>query len=113
MLVIATNEKFVADVDVRQKVRYIKGEVILMSQINQMNLTTARKNIYRLVDEVNESHVPILLTGKSEAVLVSKEDWDAIQETLYLQTIPGMVESIMAADAEPISEGTKLQDMQW
>ena len=85
-----------------------------MGEMNQMNLSTARKNIYRLVDEVNETHIPVLLTGKNkEAVLISKEDWNAIQETLYLQSIPGMVESVMAADAEPISEGTKLKDMQW
>lgn len=85
-----------------------------MSDINQMNLSMARKNIYRLVDEVNETHIPVLLTGKNkQAVLISKEDWNAIQETLHLQSIPGMVESIKAADAEPISEGTKLKDMQW
>lgn len=83
-------------------------------EMNQMNLSAARKNIYRLVDEVNETHIPVLLTGKKkEAVLISKEDWNAIQETLYLQSIPGMVESILAADAEPISEGTKLKDMKW
>jgi len=85
-----------------------------MGEINYMNLSTARKNIYRLVDEVNETHVPYLLTGKnSKAILVSIEDWNAIQETLHLQSIPGMVESIKAAEAEPASEGTKLKDVKW
>ena len=85
-----------------------------MRDINQMNLSTARKNIYRLVDEVNETHIPVLLTGKNkQAVLISKDDWNAIQETLHLQSVPGMVESIIAAESEPNSEGTKLKDMQW
>lgn len=85
-----------------------------MFEMNHMNLSTARKNFYHLVDEVNETHIPVLLTGKNkEAVLLSKEDWNAIQETLYLQSIPGMVESIVDADSEPISEGTKLKDMKW
>lgn len=86
----------------------------MSDMMNQMNLSNARKNFFRLVDEVNENHIPVLLTGKEkEAVLLSKEDWDAIQETLYLQSIPGMVESIVEADKEPISDGVALEDMNW
>jgi antitoxin YefM len=100
--------------DVRYNVRYNTCEVIEMSEINQINLSNARKNIYRLVDEINETHVPYLLTGKkNKAVLISMEDWNAIQETLYLQGIPGMTDSIKAADAEPLSESTKLKDVKW
>lgn len=55
----------------------------------------ARANLYRLIDEAASSHKPLLITGKrNKAVLVSEEDWDAIQETLYLLSIPGMRESI-------------------
>ncbi|TVQ68564.1 MAG: type II toxin-antitoxin system Phd/YefM family antitoxin, partial [Chromatiaceae bacterium] len=57
--------------------------------------TEARSNLYRLIDETAESHQPIVITGKrNTAVLVSEEDWSAIQETLYLLSVPGMRESI-------------------
>ncbi|SHK05402.1 prevent-host-death family protein [Marinobacter antarcticus] len=57
--------------------------------------TEARSNLYRLIDEAAESHQPIVITGKrNRAVLVSEDDWAAIQETLYLLSVPGMRESI-------------------
>ncbi|HSH48416.1 MAG TPA: type II toxin-antitoxin system Phd/YefM family antitoxin [Halomonas sp.] len=57
--------------------------------------TEARRNLYRLIDETAESHQPIVIIGKrNKAVLVSEEDWSAIQETLYLLSVPGMRESI-------------------
>jgi prevent-host-death family protein len=60
-----------------------------------INATNARKNLYKLIKEVGESHDPITITGKeSSAVLVSEDDWHAIQETLYLLSIPGMADSI-------------------
>ena len=55
----------------------------------------ARADLYRLIDQAAESHQPILISGKrSSAVLVSAEDWQAIQETLFLLSVPGMRESI-------------------
>lgn len=56
----------------------------------------ARKDIYRLLDEVAETHEPIQISGKrSNAVLIGEDDWHSIQETLYLSSIPGMQESIV------------------
>ncbi len=47
--------------------------------------SNARANLYRLIDEAAETHQPILITGKRRnAVLVSEEDWSAIQETLHI-----------------------------
>ena len=64
----------------------------------------ARADLYRLIDQAAESHQPILISGKrSSAVLVSAEDWQAIQETLYLLSVPGMRESIKQGMAEPLS----------
>ena len=74
--------------------------------------TQARKNLYSLIDEANESHQPIQITGKrSNAVLLSESDWRAIQETLHLQAIPGMVDSIKQAS----KEGTDLatEELDW
>ena len=60
-------------------------------------LTTsqARARLYRLVDSAADSHEPVQITGRrASAVLVSEEDWRAIQETLHLLSVPGMRESI-------------------
>lgn len=73
--------------------------------VGTLNVTNARKNLYRLIAEVNESHVPVTITGKERsAVLVSAEDWNAIQETLYLSSIPGMSESIRKGRETPVEE---------
>ncbi len=68
------------------------------------NATNARRNLFRLIDEVNESHEPVLITGKrGSAVLVSEGDWRAIEETLYLNAIPGIAQSIQEGMDSPAS----------
>ncbi|MBX3588997.1 MAG: type II toxin-antitoxin system Phd/YefM family antitoxin [Ramlibacter sp.] len=68
----------------------------------------ARASLYRLIDEASESHQPILIAGKrSSAVLVAAEDWQAIQETLYLLSILGMGESIRKGMAEPLAKSAR------
>lgn len=70
-----------------------------------MTATEARSNLYRLIDETAASHQPIVITGKrNNAVLVSEEDWSAIQETLFLLSIPNMRESIREGMDAPASE---------
>ena len=67
-----------------------------------LSASEARANLYRLMDQAAESHEPIVISGKrSNAVLIAEEDWSAIQETLYLLSVPGMRESIKAGLAEP------------
>ena len=69
-----------------------------------INATAARRNLYQLISEVNENCSPVIITntrGKN-AVLLSEEDWNAVRETLYLDAIPGMTASILAADHEPL-----------
>ena len=76
-----------------------------------VTVTKARTKLYSLIDETNESHEPIQITGKrGNAVLVSEDDWRSIQETLYLQSIPGMVESIQKARKEGIGNASKELD---
>ena len=61
-----------------------------------LNATEARSKLYSLIDETAMSHQPIVIKGKrSNAILISEEDWNAINETLYLISIPGMRESIV------------------
>jgi prevent-host-death family protein len=60
-----------------------------------LTASQARARLYGLLDEAAESHEPIQISGKRHnAVLVSEEDWRAIQETLYLLSLPGMRDSI-------------------
>lgn len=65
--------------------------------------TSARNELYRLIDSTVTEHEPVQITGKrGNAVLVSESDWRAIQETLQLVSIPGMKDSIIEGMAEPI-----------
>lgn len=67
--------------------------------------TEARKRLYKLLDDVSDSHEPVQITGKrGNAVLVGEDDWRAVQETLYLVSIPGMRESIIEGMATPAEE---------
>ncbi|MCP5277045.1 MAG: type II toxin-antitoxin system Phd/YefM family antitoxin [Thiobacillus sp.] len=77
-----------------------------------LTASEARANLYRLIDQVAESHQPIHIAGKrSSAVLLATEDWEAIQETLYLLSIPGMRESIKEGMAEPLGKSAK--ELNW
>jgi antitoxin YefM len=68
-----------------------------------ISATKARTELYTLIDDA--SHEPVLITGKrNNAILIAQEDWDAIQETLYLLSIPGMRESIRQGIATPIKK---------
>lgn len=61
-----------------------------------INATEARSDIYHLISRVVESHQPVQIKGKTGSVIVlSTADWSAIQETLYLDSIPGMSASII------------------
>ncbi len=70
-----------------------------------INVTNARANLYKLLEETSKSHEPVQITGKkTNAVLVSEDDWRSIQETLYLTSIPGMRESIIEGMNTPVGE---------
>lgn len=72
----------------------------------------ARANLYRLIDEAAASHQPLLITGKRHsAVLVSADDWEAIQEALFLLSVPGMRESIREGMKTPIEACSASPDL--
>lgn len=76
-----------------------------------ISVTKARANLYRLVDQANEESQTITITGKrGNAVLIGEDDWSAIQETLYLNSIPGMSQSIIKADQEGIEAASDRLD---
>ena len=73
--------------------------------MTSIKATDARAKLYRLLDEVAESHEPVVITGKrSNAVLVSEDDWRSIQETLHLLSVPGLRESIREGMETPVDE---------
>ncbi|MFC1621669.1 type II toxin-antitoxin system Phd/YefM family antitoxin [Candidatus Omnitrophota bacterium] len=73
-----------------------------------LTASEARANLYKLLDKSAESHEPIQISGKRHnAILISEEDWRAIQETLYLLSIPGMRESIRKGLKAPIKKCSK------
>ena len=73
-----------------------------------LTTTEARANLYKLIEKTLQSHEPVVITGKKgNAVLLSEEDWNAVTETLYLLSVPGMRESIregMETDVSELSE---------
>lgn len=70
-----------------------------------ISASEARKRLYNLVDEVKETHTPIQIVGKrNSAVLLAEEDWRAIEETLYLASIPGMRKSIKMGLKTPVEK---------
>jgi len=69
-------------------------------------------NIYNVMDEIAQTHEPIFITGKrNNVVMLSQEDWNAIEETLYLNSIPNMASSIEKSMSADDSEFSK--DIAW
>jgi prevent-host-death family protein len=76
--------------------------------MKSISASAARANLYKLLDEAADSHEPVQITGKRKnAVLVSEEDWRAVQETLYLLSIPKMRDSIRRGMKTPIRKLSK------
>ncbi len=76
--------------------------------MTSVNASEAREKLDRLLDETASDHEPVLITGlRSNAVLVGEEDWNSIQETLYLLSVPGMRESIAEGLATAIDQCEK------
>ncbi len=77
-----------------------------------ISATSARSDLYRLIDGTLEDHEPVQITGKrGNAVLLAEEDWRAIQETLHLVSIPGMSQSILAGMKEPVDRCSRSIDL--
>ena len=78
------------------------------------NASQARANLFKLLEQVNQESKPCIITSrKGDGVLISKDDWDSIQETLYLQSIPRFVESVkqVEADDEWVSEAEFMNEL--
>jgi PHD/YefM family antitoxin component YafN of YafNO toxin-antitoxin module len=77
-----------------------------------VNVTEARANLYKLIDDASVSHEPVVITGKrGNAVLIAEGDWNAINETLYLLSVPGMRESIIKGMQENLEK--TVTELKW
>ncbi|MBT4999334.1 MAG: type II toxin-antitoxin system Phd/YefM family antitoxin [Tateyamaria sp.] len=77
-----------------------------------VNVTEARANLYKLIDDASVSHEPVVITGKrGNAVLLAESDWNAINETLYLLSVPGMRESVLEGMQENIEDTST--ELEW
>lgn len=79
-----------------------------------ININQPQLDFPKIIAEINQKHQPILIeetTGK--AVLISEQEWNEIQETLYLQSIPNMVESIHREASTPMEECIDIEDIDW
>lgn len=75
--------------------------------MSAVSATAARSNLYKLIDQVNEESQPLTITGqRGNAVLIGEDDWRAIQETLFLASVPGLTESIRQAREEGVEAGS-------
>lgn len=82
--------------------------------MSAINITNARKELYNLVEDVNLYSEPTLIVSKKvNAVLISESDWNAIQETIYLNSIPGIVESIKEGMDTAIEDCVPEEDVEW
>lgn len=76
-----------------------------------LNATEARARRYNLIDEAAETNQHIVVTGKrNNAILLSEEDWNAIDETVYLLSVPGMRESIKEGLKQNLDECSRAVD---
>lgn len=81
------------------------------TDLTTLNATEARARLYNLIDEAAETHQPIVITGKKRnAILLSEEDWNAVNETLYLLSVPGMRESIREGIKQDLDECSQEPD---
>jgi antitoxin YefM len=80
--------------------------------MDTISASEASARLHSLIEETASNHAPVTITGTNgNAVLVSAEDWAAIQETLFLLSIPGMGESIRAGMAEPMEDS--VEELNW
>lgn len=79
-----------------------------------LSASEARANLFKLLEQVNKDSKPCIITSRrGDGVLISKDDWESIQETLYLQSVPGLVESVRQAEADDewVSEAQFMEEL--
>lgn len=80
-----------------------------------ISVTEARSNLYKLLEEVNQNSTPLLITNKNgkNGYLIGEEDFNAILETMYLNSINGLAESIISEGKTPYKDAVEADKLDW
>ncbi len=80
-----------------------------------ISATKARENLYQLISDVNSNSSAITITNNrgKNAVIISEDDWNSVQETLYLMSVPGLTESIIEGGKEATSDCLSEDEVKW
>ena len=80
--------------------------------MDSLSLPEATQNLDNLINQITETHEPVMIKGThNDVIIVSKEDWSAIQETIYLNSIPGYVDSIKEIIDSPREEWINAKEL--
>ena len=80
-----------------------------------ISVTQARSNLYKLLEEVNETSSPLLITNKNgrNCYLIGEDDFNSILETMSINSIEGLADSIIKEGNTPYDEATNADDLEW
>ncbi|MFA6937897.1 MAG: type II toxin-antitoxin system Phd/YefM family antitoxin [Treponema sp.] len=83
--------------------------------MDAISATQARANLFKIMSFVNENSEPVTFTNSKgkNAVLIGEDDWNAIQETIYLNSIPGMVDSLKKGMKTPLDKCVSEKNVKW
>ena len=83
--------------------------------MNAMTATKARANLFKIMAFVNDNSQPITLTNSKgkNAILIGEDDWNAIQETIYLNSVPGLADSLLKGKKTPLDECLSENEVEW
>lgn len=83
--------------------------------MNAISATKARENLYQLISDVNTDNTAVIITNNrgKNAVIISEENWNAVQETLYLMSVPGLAESIIEGGKVPVDDCLAEDEVNW
>ena len=80
--------------------------------VREVSVDCVGTNLHKLIEKVMVTREPVMILGReSNAVLISEGDWVAINETLDLLSVPGMLESIAEGMRESI--GDCARELSW
>lgn len=82
--------------------------------IHEVSARQFSENLEREVEGVVSNHEILRVRRDGgNIVVLSADDWHSVEETLYLNKVPGLVDSIHEAAREPLEEGTRVEDFDW
>jgi antitoxin YefM len=81
--------------------------------MDAISYTSARANLASTMEKVCNDHAPVIITRKSESpvVMMSLEDYEAMEETTYLLRSPANARQLLESIAELETGGGKERDL--